>query len=140
MATWDLTKTRHHLFICNGSSCNKAGAEELTQAVRKEISSHGADEIIHTSRTLCNGRCQDKCVLITYPEGYWYKDMTRDDASELINALLEGRFMNEKISHSFTGGSFERTEGTIIGIEKDRELVEKVSKKHQCCIYKNTIS
>lgn len=37
MATWDLSNTKHHLLICNGSSCNKAGAEELTQAIRNEI-------------------------------------------------------------------------------------------------------
>ena len=36
MATWDLSQTQHHLMICNGSSCNKSGAEELTQAVRKK--------------------------------------------------------------------------------------------------------
>ena len=38
MATWDLSKTKHHVLICNGSSRNQVGAEELTQAIRKEIS------------------------------------------------------------------------------------------------------
>lgn len=66
MATWDLSNTKHHILICNGSSCSRVGAEELTQAIRKEISDLELDEIIHTTRTRCNGRCHDKCVVITY--------------------------------------------------------------------------
>lgn len=49
MATWDLSNMKHHVLICNGSSCNQAGAEELTQAIRKEISSQEMDDTIHTT-------------------------------------------------------------------------------------------
>ncbi|MCY8159728.1 (2Fe-2S) ferredoxin domain-containing protein, partial [Bacillus licheniformis] len=74
MATWDLSNMKHHIFICNGSSCNRAGAEELTQVIRQEISERELDDVIHTTRTRCNGRCQDKCVAIHYPRGTWYRD------------------------------------------------------------------
>lgn len=53
MATWDLSNTKHHVLIFNESSCNKAGAEKLTQAIRKEISSQEMDDTIHTTRTRC---------------------------------------------------------------------------------------
>ena len=42
MATWDLSKTKHHVLICNGSSCNQVGAEKLTKVIRKEISDREA--------------------------------------------------------------------------------------------------
>lgn len=49
MAAWDLSNMKHHVLICNGSSCNQAGAEVLTQAIRKEISSQEMDDTIHTT-------------------------------------------------------------------------------------------
>ncbi|MFC0471957.1 ferredoxin [Halalkalibacter kiskunsagensis] len=129
MATWNLTDTQHHILICNGSSCNKAGAEALTQSIRNEISAKGLDPIIHTSRTLCNGRCQDKCVLITYPDGHWYKEMASEDAPRFVESLMTGKGLEDKVSHSFNGRCFEPSEGTILGVEKDGEIVKKVSKK-----------
>ncbi|MEW5553535.1 (2Fe-2S) ferredoxin domain-containing protein, partial [Peribacillus frigoritolerans] len=48
MATWNLSNTKHHVLICNGSSCTEVGSEELTQAIRKEISDRQVDDTIHT--------------------------------------------------------------------------------------------
>jgi (2Fe-2S) ferredoxin len=128
MATWDLSKTKHHVLICNGSSCNRVGAEELTQAIRKEISDREADGVIHTTRTRCNGRCQDKCVVISYPNGTWYKDLKPEDASVFVDSLLTGKDYKEKVSHSYNGEGFERANGVVTGIQKDKEKVIKVSK------------
>ncbi|MBU8905346.1 (2Fe-2S) ferredoxin domain-containing protein [Desertibacillus haloalkaliphilus] len=122
MATWNLTTTKHHILICNGGSCNKAGAEELTQSVRNEIMAKGLDHIIHTSRTLCNGRCQDKCVLITYPDGHWYKEMSGRDAPRLIDSLLKGSYIKDKVSHSYNGECFVPSEETILGVHKNEEM------------------
>jgi (2Fe-2S) ferredoxin len=116
MATWDLTETKHHILLCNGSSCNKAGAEELTQAVRAEIMARGLDHEIHTTRTRCNGRCQDKCVLVVYPDGTWYKDLKPEDASHLIASLSNNNEnLTNKVAFQFNGVRFERTKETVIG-------------------------
>ncbi len=48
MATWNLDTTKHHVLICNGSSCNWFGAEEVTQAIRSEIANQELDPSIHT--------------------------------------------------------------------------------------------
>lgn len=128
MATWNLSNTQHHILICNGSSCNKAGAELLTKAIRNELTINNLDPIIHTSRTLCNGRCHDKCVLITYPDGHWYKEMESEDAPHFVKSLTSGNLLEDKLSHSFNGKYFEGAKGTVLGVEKDGELVKKVSK------------
>ncbi|MCD8500602.1 MAG: (2Fe-2S) ferredoxin domain-containing protein [Bacillaceae bacterium] len=129
MATWNLSKTISHILICNGSSCKKSGAEKLTQSIRNEITIKGLDDFIHTTRTLCNGRCQDKCVVITYPDGHWYKEMTSEDAASFIDSIITGSSQVEKISHLYNGQSFTPTEGTILGVDKDQDTVKKVSKK-----------
>ncbi|MCM3654161.1 (2Fe-2S) ferredoxin domain-containing protein [Metabacillus litoralis] len=128
MATWDLSSTKHHVLLCNGSSCNRAGAEELTQAIRKEISDREVDDTIHTTRTRCNGRCHDKCVVISYPQGTWYKDLKPEDASLFVDSLLADEVYSEKMSHSFQEDGFERADGVVTGVRKDKERVNKVSK------------
>lgn len=129
MATWNLSNTKHHILICNGSSCNRVGAEALTQAIRKEISEQELDDSIHTTRTRCNGRCHDKCVVIHYPKGTWYKDLTPADAHLFINSVLANKDFIEKVSHSFHGEGFYRSAGVTAGVFKDKEKVLKASKK-----------
>ncbi|BAU27297.1 (2Fe-2S) ferredoxin [Aneurinibacillus soli] len=88
MTTWNLAGTQHHLLICNGGSCMQAGGEDVTQAIRSEIAAHSADALIHTTRTRCNGRCGDACVVISYPTGRWYKDMTPEMGRALVREHL----------------------------------------------------
>lgn len=128
MATWDLSNTKHHILICNGSSCNKVGAEELTQTIRSEISERNLDDVIHTTRTKCNGRCHDKCVVIHYPKGTWYRDLKPGDIPPLIDTLLKNEDYSEKVSHSFSDQCFQRISGVITGVSKEKEIVNKVSK------------
>lgn len=128
MATWDLSNMQHHILICNGSSCNRVGAEALTQTIRKEISDRDLDDFIHTTRTRCNGRCHDKCVVIHYPKGTWYKDLTPEDAPNLVHSILANEEYSKKVSHSFDGQGFQRSPCVITGISKKKEIVSKVSK------------
>jgi (2Fe-2S) ferredoxin len=128
MATWDLSNTKHHILICNGSSCNEVGAEVLTQAIRREISDKELDDIVHTTRTRCNGRCHDKCVVIHYPKGTWYKDLKPEDAPLFVDSLLGYEDFSEKVSHSFNSHGFQRSSGVMTGVSKDKEKVSKVSK------------
>ncbi|MCM3411800.1 (2Fe-2S) ferredoxin domain-containing protein [Metabacillus litoralis] len=128
MATWNLNNTTHHVLICNGSSCTHVGAEDLTQEIRREISERGLDDRIHTTRTRCNGRCHDKCVVINYPQGHWYKDLLPEDAPLFIDSLLDNEDHTGKISHSYNGQGFERSPDVATGISKNREKVNKMSK------------
>lgn len=64
-------------------------AEALTQAIRDEISLHHADSHIHTTRTLCNGRCEDACTIVQYPEGLWYCNLTPPLGRQLVRQLLK---------------------------------------------------
>lgn len=58
-------------------------------AVREEIARLGLDDAVHTTRTRCNGRCQDACVMIVYPQGVWYRQMTPERAKEVVRAHLD---------------------------------------------------
>jgi (2Fe-2S) ferredoxin len=118
MATWNLQETRCHLLICNGGSCMLRQGEEVTQAIRDEIASLKADKWIHTTRTRCNGRCADACVVIAYPEGIWYKDITPDLARELVRKHAAGERLQSQIVYSFDR-QFVFSGNTVEGTEKE---------------------
>lgn len=102
MSTWDLSKTRHHVLICNGGSCTRRHADEVTVAIRDEIAACGAEDHIHTTRTQCNGRCEDACVVTVYPQGVWYKGMTPDTGRLMVREhLLLGRVLEEHLVYSY---------------------------------------
>lgn len=103
MTTWNLEKTQCHLLICNGSSCLRQQGEEVTQAIREEITRLGADAYIHTTRTRCNGRCQDAAVVVAYPEGLWYQQMTPELGRQLVQCQVAGEPMRENLVYSFDG-------------------------------------
>ncbi|MBG9454964.1 cobalamin biosynthesis protein [Lysinibacillus sphaericus] len=122
MTTWNLEGMKTHLFICNGSSCMKKDAEDITQAIRDEIQVLELDKEIHTTRTRCNGRCKDACVVIAYPQGNWYRVPTTEHAKALVHDLNHESLHNEHV-FTLSEGSLQRTAQTtaIKGIEKVKE-------------------
>lgn len=119
MSTWNLSETKHHVLICNGGSCMRQEGEEVTQAIRDEIKNLGLDQQIHTTRTRCNGRCEDACVVIVYPQGTWYHSITPDAGRELVKQLAGSQKEHiSTISYSFENGYFQPNEQTRVGIQK----------------------
>ncbi len=106
----DLSTTEHHILICNGGSCMREGAEELTRQLRDEIAIQQAGKQLHTSRTRCNGRCGDACVVIVYPQGTWYRNMTPETGRELVRALNNGKTAAANVSHQYNGSHFVEKE------------------------------
>jgi len=83
--------------MCNGGTCKLRGAEESSAAIRAAITESGMDEEIHTTKTLCNGRCKDGPIVIAIPEGIWFKDMVKENAGEFIRQLVTGEFLPDHI-------------------------------------------
>ncbi len=45
---------------------------------------------MHTTKTLCNGRCDDGPIVIVQPDGLWYKHVDPSAARRLVAEHLEG--------------------------------------------------
>ena len=93
-------------------------------------SGQNLDELIHTTRTRCNGRYHDRCVVVVYPNGTWYKNLKPEDTKIFIDSFMNGQGETGKVSHLFSNEGFQRTEGVVTGISKEKEKVMKVLKKH----------
>lgn len=102
----ELSGVSKHLLLCNGKSCMRKGAEEVTKTIREEIKKQGLTKKFHTTITLCNGRCEDGPTVVVYPDGDWYKDMTPELARKLIQQLGQGKDLEHSISYSFDGEKF----------------------------------
>lgn len=96
MAIKNITDIKTHLFICNGGTCKLNGSEESTAALRNEINKAGLNNEIHTTKTLCNGRCKDGPIVIAMPEGIWFKQMFTNVAGEFVNDYLINNNAPEK--------------------------------------------
>ena len=92
MAIKDLHKVKKHVLLCNGGSCKKLGAEEVTNAIRASINKEGLQDEIHTTKTLCNGRCNDGPIVIVMPECLWFQKMKIEQAEGFVIRTLKGGY------------------------------------------------
>ncbi|RAL24087.1 (2Fe-2S) ferredoxin domain-containing protein [Thermoflavimicrobium daqui] len=107
----ELSGVRQHLLICNGGTCLKKGGEEVAKSIRAEIKKQEMNRTIHTTITRCNGRCEDGCTVILYPEGVWYKEMTPESGVELVKSLAKGEILSSQTSYHHNGKEFIRSNG-----------------------------
>jgi (2Fe-2S) ferredoxin len=99
----------------------RKGGEEVTQAIREEITNLDLDTTIHTTRTRCNGRCKDACVVVVYPEGVWYKADTPELGREIVQNHLAGeKIIEESVIYTYDQQRFVAPDNTasVIGISK----------------------
>lgn len=84
MAIKDLQSLQHHVFLCNGGTCKQRGAEEITAHVRAELVAAGLHDSVHTTKTLCNGRCKEGPIAIVMPDNVWYAGLSETVASRIV--------------------------------------------------------
>ena len=98
MAIKNITEVDVHLFMCNGGTCCQKGAEESTRKIREYIADEGLDRTVHTTKTYCNGRCDDGPIVIAMPEGKWFKNVTPQNAKRFVKEYLLVKNGCEKLS------------------------------------------
>ena len=94
---------RHHVFVCNGTSCSAVGSAEVKAAFEKELTERGLlfgkekkgknpkGRIILTDCSSV-GFCAVGAAVIVYPDGIWYAQVRASDVHEIIEEhLLNGR-------------------------------------------------
>lgn len=92
-----MQKPEHHLFVCgsfraNGApagACAKKASLALVQHLQEEVDSRGLSGVM-VSMTGCMNCCVNGPVLVDYPAGHWYKNVTTDAADEILDAIDNG--------------------------------------------------
>ncbi|HVY12844.1 MAG TPA: (2Fe-2S) ferredoxin domain-containing protein [Alphaproteobacteria bacterium] len=88
----------HHIFCCTNrraegherGSCGQKGSEALRSYMKSRAKELGlANTRVNTAG--CLDRCEFGPVVVTYPEGIWYRCATKEDVDEMLLALREGK-------------------------------------------------
>lgn len=88
-----INKPSYHLLICNSyrtngepkGVCNRKEASTLPQYLEIEIQDRGLDAMVTT--TSCMKMCNNGPVLIVYPQGWWYHNVTEESLDTILDAL-----------------------------------------------------
>jgi (2Fe-2S) ferredoxin len=96
-----MKKPDYMILVCNSyrvagdaqGACNKQGASSLVQYITEECADRGIDAVVTT--TACLSVCSQGPVVIVQPDNYWYGNVDKDKADEILDALEEKKAVTE---------------------------------------------
>jgi NADH:ubiquinone oxidoreductase subunit F (NADH-binding)/(2Fe-2S) ferredoxin/Pyruvate/2-oxoacid:ferredoxin oxidoreductase delta subunit len=80
-------KTRHTVFICQGTGCVSGKSIEITEALAKAVKEQGLGGV-KIDFTGCHGFCEQGPVAIIEPEGIFYTHVTIADVPDIVTSHL----------------------------------------------------
>lgn len=91
----------YHFLVCNSfrltggpqGICNKKNAGSLMGYLENEIGERGLDALV--SSTGCLKRCTQGPVMVLYPQGIWFGEITEEKITEILDALEKGIPLDE---------------------------------------------
>ena len=93
-----------HVFLCTGGKCNtEQVGEEAWDALKKllkekNLSLSAGPNACYRTRAGCLRVCQDGPIMVVYPEGTWYHDMSADKIPQFVQQhLVQGQPIREWI-------------------------------------------
>ena len=91
---------RSHVLICGGTGCTSSGSVKIKDAMEAEILAKGLGEEVKVVLTGCFGLCALGPIMIIYPEGTFYSNVSVDDVPEIVSEhLLKGRPVDRLVYH-----------------------------------------
>ena len=101
-----MSKPQYHFLVCNSfrlsgepqGACNKEGAVDLLQYLEQEIIDRSIDAQI--SSTGCLKICDRGPVMVVYPAGRWFSEVTEEKIDEVLDALDAGQPLADSLLFS----------------------------------------
>jgi (2Fe-2S) ferredoxin len=89
---------KYHIFVCascriNGIQkgfCHSKASVEIIQRFMQEIDDHDLSSEVMVTNTGCFGICDKGPVVVIYPEGTWYGNVSVDDVETIVEKHLVG--------------------------------------------------
>jgi NADH-quinone oxidoreductase subunit F len=79
------------LSVCTGSGCTAAGADDVLLALQESLKLAGVQDSVELKNTGCHGFCEKGPVMIVWPEGTFYNQVTARDAAKIVGSVTNGR-------------------------------------------------
>ena len=101
---------RSHVLCCGGTGCTSSGSPKIQAAFEAAIEKNGLAEEVKVVQTGCFGLCALGPVVIIYPDGTFYSNVTEEDVEEIVSEhLLKGRVV-ERLVYNDTGDNAVETD------------------------------
>lgn len=83
---------RSHILLCGGTGCLATGSPAVRTALAEELDKKNLADEIKIVETGCNGFCAMGPIMVVYPEGIIYMQVSPEDVPELVEEhLIKGR-------------------------------------------------
>ena len=87
---------KQQILVCASTGCLSNKAKEVIAAFEKSIKAHNLQDKVEVSPTGCHGLCSQGPVVLVYPEGIFYRKVTKDAALSILSEhILGGRPVKE---------------------------------------------
>nr|WP_239551237.1 NADH-quinone oxidoreductase subunit NuoF [Halanaerobacter jeridensis] len=78
--------------VCGGTGCVSSGCKEVQEALKDELKEKDLRDEVKIVETGCHGFCEKGPIMVMYPEGVFYCEVTPEDMEELVEEhILKGR-------------------------------------------------
>ncbi len=92
-------RIKHHVLICTGGGCIASGAMAIKAALEAEIRRLGIAAQTRVFETGCLGPCAVGPVMVVYPEGTFYENLTPKAAVQIAREhLKKGKIVDAFVS------------------------------------------
>ena len=90
-----MQKPDHHILVCASfrgleakGKCIKKESMHLINYLEEELADRGMNAVV--SSTGCLKLCEEGPIMVVYPQGYWYGNVSGENAvDEILDALEE---------------------------------------------------
>lgn len=88
--TDDKVSYKKQVLICGGTGCQSSGCKKVVTALEKAIVQNGLEKDVLLVTTGCFGLCALGPIMIVYPEGSFYSQVTPESINEIAESHLKG--------------------------------------------------
>ncbi|MDL2211788.1 4Fe-4S binding protein [Erysipelotrichaceae bacterium OttesenSCG-928-M19] len=84
------------LMVCGVAGCLSANAQELMDALNKEIKAHNLESLVSVETTGCFGFCAEGPIIRVFPDDAFYVRVKPEDAQRIVEEhLIAGKIIDD---------------------------------------------
>ena len=85
---------RSHILVCTGTGCSSSDSVQILEAFERELAAQEMDKEARVVRTGCFGLCAMGPIVMVYPEGACYTQVSVNDVPEIVSEhIVKGRIV-----------------------------------------------
>ena len=105
---------KKQVLICGGTGCQSSGCKKVEKALESAIKKHGLEKDVLMVQTGCFGLCALGPIMIVYPEGSFYSQVT----PESIEEIAESHLKNDKVVKHLLYKETVKPDGSVISLNE----------------------